>query len=217
MGLGIGLSYKKIPLKIFSSKNISTKEKKVQKESTENDSIENMVESYNESDKTITSDGTIGNSEIEAMLAKTNSEKPTEETSDIESLLAGAEYNTSDTSNDQNLDTHLMILEKIEPLENTMNTFKMDFDQFKQDLTMVKEEVDALSSSFESTMTEIKCITTDFNNPLNFMTNDTIKNNIQTINIDQLKQQSIKEPTPVIEPIKEPTPVIEPIKEPTPV
>ena len=109
-----------------------------------------MVESYNESDETVVSDGTIGNSEIEAMLAKTNSENPVDEKSDIESLLAGAESNTFDTSNDQNLDTHLMIMEKIEPLENTMNTFKMDFDQFKQDLTMVKEEVDALSSSFES-------------------------------------------------------------------
>ena len=62
VGLGIGLSYKKIPLKIFSSKNISIKEKKIQKEPTENDAIENMVESYNESDKTIASDGTIGNS-----------------------------------------------------------------------------------------------------------------------------------------------------------
>ncbi|MCE9652485.1 MAG: hypothetical protein K8Q89_05450 [Nitrosarchaeum sp.] len=224
VGLIFGLYWKKIPLKIFSSKNKSTKANNPIKEKPVEDSIESMVNSYAEDDKMVVSDGTIGNSEIEAMLARTNTAPSAQETPDIESLLAGTDSNTFDvSSNDQNLDAQMMIMEKIEPIENAISTFKLDFDQFKQDLIMVKEEVDALSSSFESTMTEIKCITTDFNNPLNFMNHDSIRQNIQTIDVDKLIKptistsisENIREPEPVREQIREPEPVREEIEEST--
>ncbi|WP_182129136.1 hypothetical protein [Nitrosopumilus sp. b3] len=136
-------------------------------------------------------------SEIDAMIAKTEeggkSEESTGGNSEIEALLAGAEANTDDSYSDSSLDnsdTELIIMEKMEPIENDIQTLKTDFDQFKQDLTTVKEEVEILSNSFESTLTDIKLLTTDMNNPLNFMKEDApFKENIQTIDVDALVQK----------------------------
>ncbi|AJW70507.1 hypothetical protein [Nitrosopumilus adriaticus] len=143
-----------------------------------------------------------GNSEIDAMLAKTEEgDKPEEGIGgnpEIEALLAGAETNEGDNYSDSSLDnsdTELIIMEKMEPIENDIQTLKTDFDQFKQDLTTVKEEVEILSNSFETTLTDIKLLTTDMNNPLNFMKEDApFKENIQTINVDALVQKSEKSP-----------------------
>jgi len=84
-----------------------------------------------------------------------------------------------------------MVMEKMEPLENDIQTIKTDFDQFKQDLTNVKEEVEGLTDSFETTLTDIKLLTADLGNPLNFMQDDSFKKNIQTINVDELTTEPI--------------------------
>ncbi len=131
-----------------------------------------------------------GSSEIDALLAGASPEKSEGGSSEIDALLAGAESTEStDNSSNNSEETSLMVMEKMEPLENDMQTIKTDFDQFKQDLTNVKEEVEGLSSTFETTLTDIKLLTTDLNNPLNFMQDDSFKENIQTINVDELINQ----------------------------
>ncbi|QLH06874.1 hypothetical protein C5F50_07145 [Nitrosopumilus ureiphilus] len=206
----IGLNRKKIPLKSFSLKNNSMSKKNV-----DTNSIENLIsDSSDESINSVVSDSDpSGDSEIESLLAGISSDKETGENSEIESLLAGTDSTMSEI--DQNslddTDTNLLIMEKMEPLENDIQTIKTDFDQFKQDLTVVKEELDILSTSFETTLTDIKSLVTDLNNPLNFMKDDSFKKNIQTINVDEL----IKDPTSPIhksEPVHETT---EPVHETT--
>ncbi|WP_179370735.1 hypothetical protein [Nitrosopumilus ureiphilus] len=185
------------------------------KKNVDTNSIENLIsDSSDESINSVVSDSDpSGDSEIESLLAGISSDKETGENSEIESLLAGTDSTMSEI--DQNslddTDTNLLIMEKMEPLENDIQTIKTDFDQFKQDLTVVKEELDILSTSFETTLTDIKSLVTDLNNPLNFMKDDSFKKNIQTINVDEL----IKDPTSPIhksEPVHETT---EPVHETT--
>ncbi|MCV0367742.1 MAG: hypothetical protein K5798_10840 [Nitrosopumilus sp.] len=224
----IGLNFKKINLKNLSLKNISVKGKSsnnpktqtpkkssiTETSSSENSEIDALLagtdsengSGMSEMEALLTKTDAEGeenrNPEIEAMLAGTNTENNSEDSiggnSEIEALLAGVETegdgNYSDTSLD-NSDTELIIMEKLEPIENDIQTLKTDFDQFKLDLTTVKEEVEILSNSFETTLTDIKLLTTDMNNPLNFMREDApFKDNIQTINVDELIQKPTNPP-----------------------
>ncbi|MCV0409533.1 hypothetical protein [Nitrosopumilus sp.] len=225
----VGLNFKKINLKNLSLKNISVKGKgksnnaKIQTpkkssitetSSSENSEIDALLagtdsengSGMSEMETLLTKTNAEGeenrNPEIEAMLSRANAEDNSEDSiggnSEIEALLAGVETegdgNYSDTSLD-NSDTELIIMEKLEPIENDIQTLKTDFDQFKMDLTTVKEEVEILSNSFETTLTDIKLLTTDMNNPLNFMKEDApFKDNIQTINVDELIQKPTNPP-----------------------
>jgi len=173
---------KKINLKNLSLKSIKRKK-------TDGNSFENQV--TDESDNTIVSDSTSGNSDIEALLAGASSEKSAEGSSEIEALLAGEESTVPVENSLENTDTNLLVMEKMEPLENDIQIIKTDFDQFKQDLINVKEEIDGLTDTFETTLTDIKLLTTDLGNPLNFMQDDSFKKNIQTINVDELTTEPI--------------------------
>ena len=231
VGLNIKkINLKNISLKNFSLKNISVKGKEDKKNQSKDETsnqiqdLDSEVEGNSEIDallagtnsdkdsgisemedllaKTDAEGKKNGSSEIEAMLAKTEGGEKSDENSggnsEIEALLAGVETEEGDNYSDSSLDnsdTELIIMEKLEPIENDVQTLKTDFDQFKQDLTTVKEEVEILSNSFESTLTDIKLLTTDMNNPLNFMKEDSsFKENIQTINVDELIQKPINPP-----------------------
>jgi len=197
----IGLNRKKINLKNLSLKSI--KRKKTDDNSFENHTSDKSID-------TIVSDSPSKNSEIEALLAGAPSEKSAEGSSEIEALLAGvpseksaegsseieallaeAESTVPVEDSSENADTNLMVMEKMEPLENDIQTIKTDFDQFKLDLISVKDEVEGLTDTFENTLTDIKLLTTDLGNPLNFMKDDSFKKNIQTINVDELTTKPI--------------------------
>ncbi len=197
----IGLNRKKINLKNLSLKSL--KGKKTNDTSFENPTSDKSID-------TMVSDSTSENSDIEALLAGASSEKSAEGSSEIEALLAGAsseksaegsseieallagEESTVPVENSlENTDTNLLVMEKMEPLENDIQIIKTDFDQFKQDLINVKEEIDGLTDTFETTLTDIKLLTTDLANPLNFMQDDSFKKNIQTINVDELTTKLI--------------------------
>ena len=135
-----------------------------------------------------------GNSEIEALLSGASEAKEGEGNSEIEALLAGTETPEVGLNQTSTEDIELIVMEKIEPIENDIQSIKTDFDQFKEDLTIVKEEVEGLSTSFETTLTDIKLLTTDANNPLNFMKDDGFKDNIQKINVDELINKPKKIP-----------------------
>ena len=227
IGVLISLNIKKINLKNFSIKDISIKgkNKNSTKELTENSTSEENTIVASEGNSEIeamladtNSENNRGTSEMEAllakaesegkengdpeikdMLAKTDPEGTIEGNSEIEALLAGANTEDGENYSDnslENSDAELMLMEKLEPIENDIQTIKTDFDQFKQDLTTVKEEVEILSNSFESTLTDIKLLTTDMNNPLNFMKDESssFKENIQTINVDALVKKPDNSP-----------------------
>jgi len=189
----VGLNIKKIKLKNLSLKSI--KNKKSNGNSSANQTNDVMVSDSTAENSDIDallagaspekSEGGI--SEIDALLAGASPEKSEGGSSEIDALLAGAESTESaDNSSDNSEETSLMVMEKMEPLENDIQTIKTDFDQFKQDLTNVKEEVEGLTSTFETTLTDIKLLTTDLSNPLNFMQDDPIMKNVQTIDVDAL-------------------------------
>ena len=203
----IGLNRKKINLKNLSLKSIKRKK-------TDDHSFENHTS--DESIDTIVSDSPSKNSEIEALLAGAPSEKSAEGSSEIEALLAEAESPVPVEDSSENADTNLMVMEKMEPLENDIQTIKTDFDQFKLDLISVKDEVEGLTDTFETTLTDIKLLTTDLSNPLNFMKDDSFKKNIQTINVDELTTKPINsthtdKSKPIVQEPTEPT-VQEPTK-----
>ena len=178
----IGLNRKKINLKNLSLKSL--KGKKTNDTSFENPTSDKSID-------TMVSDSTSENSDIEALLAGASSEKSAEGSSEIETLLAGEESTVPVENSLENTDTNLLVMEKMEPLENDIQIIKTDFDQFKQDLINVKEEIDGLTDTFETTLTDIKLLTTDLANPLNFMQDDSFKKNIQTINVDELTTEPI--------------------------
>ena len=191
IGVVVGLNFKKLKLKNFSLKNKSASN--VSKQNVTNNETSEISESGegNSEIEALLSGASEakegeGNSEIEALLSGASEAKEGEGNSEIEAMLAGTETPEVGLNQTSSEDVELIVMEKIEPIENDIQSIKTDFDQFKQDLTIVKEEVEGLSTSFETTLTDIKLLTTDANNPLNFMKEDGFKENIQKINVDEL-------------------------------
>jgi len=159
IGVLISLNIKKINLKNFSIKDISIKgkNKNSTKELTENSTSEENTIVASEGNSEIealladtNSENNSGTSEMEAllakaesegkengdpeikdMLAKTDPEGTIEGNSEIEALLAGANTEDGENYSDnslENSDAELMLMEKLEPIENDIQTIKTDFD-----------------------------------------------------------------------------------------
>ena len=61
------------------------------------------------------------------------------------------------------------IIQKFEPVEKDLASFKKDLNKIKEDMKITKESVDTLTESFEGTLTDMKAFQAEISNPLNFM------------------------------------------------